>query len=113
MYAALADVRADLQGALAEPTPRAREASAWFPLIAQLDHVADDLRDASILGARVPDTDPPEARAEVAAALRELASAIRERRSPSSLDLPETGMLATVADDLRSARRLVAGPDAR
>jgi uncharacterized membrane protein YccC len=113
VYAALADVRADLQGALAEPTPRAREASAWFPRVAQLDHVADDLRDASVLESRATDGGPPEARAEVAAALRELAAAIREHRSPHAAPLPESGMLATVADDLRAARTLVAGPDPR
>lgn len=111
MDAALADVRADLQGALAEPTPRAREASAWFPLVAQLDHVAEDLRDASILGSRGVGGGPPDARAGVAGALRELATAIREHRSPRAVDLPESGMLATVADDLRAAWTLVAGPD--
>jgi uncharacterized membrane protein YccC len=110
-FATLADVRADLQGALAEPTPRARQASAWFPLVAQLEQVADDLRDASILGGPDADGAGPAA-SGVTAALQDLAAAIREHRAPRPLELPESGPLATVADDLRAARTLVAGPGA-
>jgi hypothetical protein len=105
-------VRSDLQGALAEPTPRARQASAWFPLVAQLERTADDLRDASILGKRLAERSPGEDGERIAAALAELAAAIREHRQPKALAVPEAGLLATVGGDVESARRVVAGADA-
>jgi hypothetical protein len=51
--------------------------------------------------------------AQIAAALRELGAAIREHRTPEAVELPDAGALATVADDLRTARTLVAGPGGR
>ncbi|MDH2444584.1 FUSC family protein [Amnibacterium sp. CER49] len=111
-YAALSDVRSNLQGALAEPTPRARQASAWFPLVAQLERTADDLRDASILGKRLAERSPAEDGERIAAALAELAAAIREHRQPKTVSVPEAGLLATVGADVESARRVVAGADA-
>jgi uncharacterized membrane protein YccC len=108
-YGTLADIRSDLQGALAEPTPRARAASAWFPLISQLERVADDLRDASILESRLRGAPPAGEVAALADALNELAAAIRDGRSPRDLPLPDSGVLAPAARDLATARRIVTG----
>jgi uncharacterized membrane protein YccC len=108
-YGALADLRSELQSALAEPTPRARAASAWYPLVAQLEQIADDLRDASILDRRVA-ASPLDAVADpVVAGLRDLAAAVREHRPPADTPLPEEGLLADAASGIRGIRRLLGG----
>jgi uncharacterized membrane protein YccC len=109
--AALADARSALQSALAEPVPAARAASAWFPLLTQLDQVGDSLRDVATLGrgAAVPEEDT----ARVAGALDALAEAIRSGAPLPDEPLPEQGALAEVAAGVRDARRLITGQPAR
>ncbi len=109
-FRAVADARAELQSALAEPTRRARQASAWYPLVSQLDRVADSLRDASIIESRVTAEPIGDAPRQVAAALRELAGAIRHGRTPAALPLPDRGALADAAEDVAAARRMIVGP---
>ncbi|MGT2425864.1 FUSC family protein [Amnibacterium kyonggiense] len=109
-FGALADVRSDLQSLLAEPTRQARAAANWFPLVAQLEQTAEDLRDAAVLDARVPEASVGSEVQRVAMGLRDLASAVREQRSPADLPLPDTGILLNVAGDLLGARRILTGP---
>lgn len=109
-FGALSDVRSDLQSLLAEPTRQARAAANWFPLVAQLEQTAEDLRDAAVLDARVPDTSIGPDVQRVSRGLRDLASAVREQRPPVDLPLPDTGILRHVAGDLLGARRILTGP---
>jgi uncharacterized membrane protein YccC len=108
-FGALSDARSDLQSALAEPTPQARAASAWFPLVSQLEQTADDLRDVSMLEGRVAEHGPEPAVSEVVDGLHDLAEAIRQQRPPRELPLPATGMLQRVGADVEGARRIVTG----
>ena len=108
-YGALANLRSELQTALAEPTPRARAASAWYPLVAQLEQIADDLRDVSILDRRVAESPLDDVADPVVAGLRELAAAVREHREPRETPLPDEGLLADTASGVRGVRRLVTG----
>jgi uncharacterized membrane protein YccC len=108
-YGALADLRSELQSALAEPTPRARAASAWYPLVTQLEQIADDVRDASILDRRVARGPLDGVAAPVAHGLEDLAGAVREHRPPGSFPLPESGMLAAAASGVAGVRRLITG----
>ncbi len=110
---ALTDARARLQAALAEPTRAAQASSAWFPLITSLGQAVDDLRDVSILavGARERGVDlgGRDDAAAVCAWLGELAAAVRAGREPADVQLPSSGPLADVAEDLRAARRTMVG----
>ncbi len=108
-YGALANLRSELQSALAEPTPRARSASAWYPLVAQLEQIADDLRDASILDRRVATSPLDDVAAPVALGLHDLAAAVREHREPRDTPLPDDGLLVDAASGVRGVRRLVNG----
>jgi len=108
-YSRLADLRSELQSALSEPTPRARVASAWYPLVAQLEQIADDLRDASILDRRVAPAPLDGVADPVAAGLHDLAAAVREHRAPVATPLPDDGMLAPAASGVAGVRRLVSG----
>ncbi|MGN6741696.1 MAG: FUSC family protein [Amnibacterium sp.] len=108
-YGALADMRSELQSALAEPTPRARVASAWYPLVTQLEQIADDLRDASILDRRVADAPLDGLADPVVDGLRDLAEAVRAHRTPGTSPLPESGMLAPAAAGVAGLRRLLSG----
>jgi uncharacterized membrane protein YccC len=108
-YSALADVRSELQSALAEPTPRARAASAWYPMVTQLERIADDVRDASILDRRVSDEQLDGVAEPVVTGLRDLAAAVREHRAPGESPLPETGILGPAESAVAGVRRLITG----
>jgi uncharacterized membrane protein YccC len=108
-YGALANLRSELQSALAEPTPRARAASAWYPLVAQLEQIADDLRDASILDRRVAEVPLDDVADPVVAGLRDLAAAVREHRAPRDTPLPDGGLLVDASAGVRGVRRLLTG----
>lgn len=114
---ALTDIRSRLQASLAEPTPGARAASTWFPLITTLAQAVEDLRDVSVLSAGAHQrghglADSQDAE-RVERWLRELSAAVRDGREPEDLDLPSDGPLAAVGEDLRGARRLMLGSERR
>ncbi|HEV7624541.1 MAG TPA: FUSC family protein [Amnibacterium sp.] len=108
-YGALANLRSELQSALAEPTPRARAASAWYPLVTQLEQIADDLRDVSILDRRVAASPLDDLAQPVVEGLRDLADAVREHRPPKDTPLPELALLAGAASGVAAVRRLLIG----
>jgi uncharacterized membrane protein YccC len=109
-FGATSDIRSDLQSLLAEPTKQAREAANWFPLVAQLEQTADDLRDAAVLDIRIPAESVGTDAQRISAGLRDLATAVREQRPPSDSALPDTGILMNVAGDILGARRILTGP---
>jgi uncharacterized membrane protein YccC len=110
-YAALQDVRGDLQSALSEPPPRSRYAAAWWPVQGQLERVADDLRSAQLIeaGPGAP-IDVAADSARLATALHDVADAMRERRAPQALPVPEAGPLAAAGGDVVALRALLDGP---
>ncbi|HYZ01070.1 MAG TPA: FUSC family protein, partial [Candidatus Binatia bacterium] len=105
-YSDLADLRVAMQRTLAEPPPMRTRAMAWWPVILQLERAADAITEASIRArGGEPAPDPREVE-QLAAALRDLLDALRDQRSPSRLPVPGNGVLAGVADEVRTARRL-------
>ncbi|MFD1722992.1 FUSC family protein, partial [Amnibacterium endophyticum] len=107
-FAALQNLRGDLQSALAEPPPASRAAAAWWPVLGALEQVADDLRGADLVGAdlerRREDT------RQVVEALRAIGVAMQAGRPARALPVPADGPLAAVGQDLRELRALLAGP---
>ncbi len=106
-YRALTEVQTQLQRRLAEPPPMSTRASAWWPVIVQLERTADAVTEAVIAvghGGRAPD------RAQVAVlrrALRELEDDVRAHRPPDDAEIDADGVLAPVAREVDAARRLV------
>ena len=76
-YAAMSDIRSELQSTLAEPPPVSRQAAAWWPMIAQLEKTTDDLSEAAAR-ARHPAARPPADDAgQLVAGFEDLAGALR------------------------------------
>ncbi len=78
-------------------------------MVTQLEQIADDLRDASILDRRVSGERLDGAADPVVAGLRDLAGAVREHRAPGATPLPETGILAPAGSGVAGVRRLITG----
>lgn len=132
-YRRLSDVRTLLQQALAEPPMVSRRAAAWWPAIIALERVADATTSfvvrhnplASERGAgdrggqpagpgatQVLTTVPTDARAvtEFASAAADALRQNQNLRATDLPDLPETGPLAEIASELRTAVAVLAGP---
>jgi uncharacterized membrane protein YccC len=110
-YRSLSDVRTLFQQQLAEPPPVSTRAAAWWPVIVQLERAADAVTEAAI---RATHGAPPPSRDGLnllVADLRELATALRERRPPDDVPLPEDPPLAGTVAETRAALQLAAGPD--
>lgn len=105
-YSDLADLRVAMQQTLAEPPPMRTRAMAWWPLILQLERTTDAITEASIRARGQEPAPDPDELATLAAALRDLLDALRDQRSPARLPVPGNGVLAGVADEIRTARRL-------
>ncbi|SFO25998.1 Uncharacterized membrane protein YccC [Geodermatophilus obscurus] len=106
-YRALTEVQTQLQRRLAEPPPISSRASAWWPVIVQLERTADAVTEAVIAvgqGGRTPD---PAQVAVLRRALRELEDDVRAHRPPDDAEIDADGVLAPVAREVDAARRLV------
>jgi uncharacterized membrane protein YccC len=106
-YRALAEVQTQLQRRLAEPPPVSTRASAWWPVIVQLERTADAVTGAVVAaghGGRAPD---PAQVAVLRRALRELEDDVRAHRPPDDAEILADGVLAPVAREVDAARRLV------
>jgi uncharacterized membrane protein YccC len=106
-YRALTEVQTQLQRRLAEPPPMSTRASAWWPVIVQLERTADAVTEAVIAvghGGRAPD---PAQVAVLRRALRELEDDVRAHRPPDDAEIDADGVLAPVAREVDAARRLV------
>jgi uncharacterized membrane protein YccC len=109
-YAAMSDIRSDLQSTLAEPPPLSRQAAAWWPMIAQLEKTTDDLSEAAAR-ARHPAARPPAAdAARLVDGFDDLAAALRGHRAPRDLPQPGSALLDDLAGDLRGLQGIARGP---
>jgi uncharacterized membrane protein YccC len=131
-YRRLSDVRTELQRVLAEPPSLSRKTSAWWPMLVQLERMADAITYTSTqLRGRGETADQDRVRG-LAEATDDLVGAIREQRPPRGGMLPadtgqlqivgkpvppgpdpEEDVLELVARELRTARRMATGPPDR
>ncbi|GAA3585491.1 FUSC family protein [Amycolatopsis ultiminotia] len=110
-YRALADLRTAFQQVIVEPSPAGRQAVAWWPVIAGLEHVTDAVTEVGVtIGRGTPAPSPADIEL-VTDALAELATAMREQRDPESMPMPDNPRLSGVVDQLGSTFDAVRGPD--
>jgi len=110
-YRRLSDLRTVFQQALAEPPPVSRRASAWWPGIVALERLTDAVTRAAISvdhGAPAP---PPEGVHTLVVGISDLATAVTQSQRPRQLDLPADPILDDIATELRTAGKIIAGPD--
>jgi len=106
-YRALTELQTQLQRRLAEPPPISNRAAAWWPVIVQLERTSDAVTEAVIArrgGEPAPDL------AQVAVlrrAIRQLEEDVRVHRAPDDAEIHAEGVLAPVAREVDTARRLV------
>jgi uncharacterized membrane protein YccC len=106
-YRALTELQTQLQRRLAEPPPISTRAAAWWPVIVQLERTADAVTEAVIAirsGEAAPD---PAQVAVLRRAIRELEDDVRLHRPPDDAEIMAEGVLAPVAREVDTARRLV------
>lgn len=109
-YAAMSDIRSELQSTLAEPPPVSRQAAAWWPMIAHLEKTTDDLSEAAAR-ARHPAARPlADDAGQLVAGFEDLAAALREHRAPRDLPQPASALLDDLAGDLRGLQGIARGP---
>ena len=106
-YRALTELQAQLQRRLAEPPPISTRAAAWWPVIVALERTSDAVTEAVIAtreGEPVPDL------AQVAVlrrAIRQLEVDVRTTGPDDDAEIHADGVLAPVAREVDTARRLV------
>jgi uncharacterized membrane protein YccC len=106
-YRALTELQTQLQRRLAEPPPVSSRAAAWWPVIVQLERTSDAVTEAVIAtrgGSPAPDL------GQVAAlrrAIRQLEADVLAHRPPDDAEILAEGVLAPVAREVDTARRLV------
>src|SRR4051794_36537228 len=106
-YRALTELQTQLQRRLAEPPPISTRAAAWWPVIVQLERTADAVTEAVIAirsGESAPD---PAQVAVLRRAIRLLEDDVRTHRTPDDAEIMAEGVLAPVAREVDTARRLV------
>jgi hypothetical protein len=106
-YRALTELQTQLQRRLAEPPPISTRAAAWWPVIVQLERTSDAVTEAVIAtrgGEPAPD---PAQVAVLRRALHELEDDVRQHRTPDDAEIHADGVLAPVAREVDTARRLV------
>ncbi|WP_083936801.1 FUSC family protein [Longispora albida] len=111
-YRGLADARAAVEQALAEPPPASTRASAWWPAVVALENVTDAITASAVHGG-AGETEV----AQLSAVLNDLAASVVLHHRPANLPLPEVDdpddALADVVEQVRTARLVVAGPEQR
>ena len=106
-YRALSELQTQLQRRLAEPPPISTRAAAWWPVIVALERTSDAVTEAVIAtraGEPVPDL------AQVAVlrrAIRQLEDDVRVPHPDDDAEILADGVLAPVAREVDTARRLV------
>jgi uncharacterized membrane protein YccC len=106
-YRALTELQTQLQRRLAEPPPVSSRAAAWWPVIVQLERTSDAVTEA-VIGIRsgAPPPDPAQV-AVLRRAIRQLEDDVRRHRTPDDAEILAEGVLAPVAREVDTARRLV------
>jgi uncharacterized membrane protein YccC len=106
-YRALTELQTQLQRRLAEPPPISTRAVAWYPVIVQLERTSDAVTEAVIaMRAGEPVPDPAQV-AVLRKAVRQLEDDLRAHRPPDDAEILAEGVLAPVAREVDTARRLV------
>jgi uncharacterized membrane protein YccC len=106
-YRALTELTTQLQRRLAEPPPISTRAAAWYPVIVQLERTSDAVTEAVIaLRAGQPVPDPAQV-AVLRKAIRQLEEDLAVHRMPDDAEIDADGVLAPVAREVDTARRLV------
>jgi len=106
-YRALTELQTQLQRRLAEPPPISTRAAAWYPVIVQLERTSDAVTEA-VIAMRAGEP-APDARqvAVLRRAVRELEDDLAAHRLPDDAEIHAEGVLAPVAREVDTARRLV------
>ena len=106
-YRALTELQTQLQRRLAEPPPISTRAAAWYPVIVQLERTSDAVTEAVIaMRSGEPAPDPAQV-AVLRRAIRELEEDLRAHRAPDDAELYAEGVLAPIAREVDTTRRLV------
>jgi uncharacterized membrane protein YccC len=106
-YRALTELQTQLQRRLAEPPPISTRAAAWWPVIVQLERTSDAVTEAVLaIRAGRPAPDPAQV-AVLRRAIRLLEDEVRGRRPDDDAEIDADGVLAPVAREIDTARRLV------
>jgi uncharacterized membrane protein YccC len=106
-YRALTELQTQLQRRLAEPPPISNRAAAWWPVIVQLERTSDAVTEA-VIARREGDPSPDLAQVAVLRrAIRQLEEDVRAHRVPDDAEIMADGVLAPVAREVDTARRLV------
>jgi uncharacterized membrane protein YccC len=106
-YRALSELQTQLQRRLAEPPPISKRAAAWWPVIVQLERTSDAVTEA-VIAQREGDPAPDLAQVAVLRkAIRRMEADVRAHRVPDDAEIYAEGVLAPVAREVDSARRLV------
>jgi uncharacterized membrane protein YccC len=106
-YRALTELQTQLQRRLAEPPPISTRASAWWPVIVQLERTSDAVTEA-VIARRSGEPAPDLAQVAVLRrAIRQLEDDVRTHRLPDDAEIDADGVLAPVAREVDAARRLV------
>ncbi|MBJ7454312.1 MAG: FUSC family protein, partial [Blastococcus sp.] len=106
-YRALTELQAQLQRRLAEPPPISTRAAAWWPVIVALERTSDAVTEAVIATrAGVPGPDLAQV-AVLRRAIRQLEDDVRTTGTDDDAEILADGVLAPVAREVDTARRLV------
>jgi uncharacterized membrane protein YccC len=107
-YRALTELQTQLQRRLAEPPPISNRAAAWWPVIVQLERTSDAVTEA-VIAQREGEPAPDLAQVAVLRrAIRRLEEDVRAHRRPDDdAEIYAEGVLAPVAREVDTARRLV------
>ncbi|WP_233517539.1 FUSC family protein [Geodermatophilus marinus] len=106
-YRALTELHTQLQRRLAEPPPVSTRAAAFWPVVVQLERTSDAVTEAVIAvrhGGPAPD---PAQVAVLRRAIRQLEADVQAHRAPDDAEILAEGVLAPVAREVDTARRLV------
>ena len=107
-YRRLSDLRTRVQQTLAEPPPISTAAAAWWPQIVALERVTDAITSTAISSAQSHQSADPADVARLESALDDLADAVRTRRPPRPMELPDGGALAAISGEVAAARAVLA-----
>ncbi|WP_245753335.1 FUSC family protein [Geodermatophilus ruber] len=106
-YRALTELHTQLQRHLAEPPPVSTRAAAFWPVIVQLERTSDAVTEA-VIATRHGEPEPDLAQVSVLRrAIRDLEADIRAHRPPDDAEIHAEGVLAPVAREVDTARRLL------
>jgi hypothetical protein len=106
-YRALTELQTQLQRRLAEPPPISTRAAAWYPVIVQLERTSDAVTEAVIaMRAGEPVPDPAQV-AVLRKAIGQLEDDLVAHRPPDDAEIDADGVLALVAREVDTTRRMV------